>query len=152
MPAAASAVAASEEAASAAVTDLATNVSSITEQAKQQMESLMGDMGDLIKTSTDSMGDILTTGKNTLSETIANLVRKIISTSATTLSIGVAGVLGYAIYRSYIAEHGGGGSGLNSHNASLHERLLSNFQEPDIGHAQRTKEEVEEVNILNMTS
>jgi hypothetical protein len=105
------------------------------------VEALVGDVGDMIKAGGESMSEMIVTSTNSLGTTLANIVRKIISTSATSLSIGVAGVLGFAIYRSYMAEKA-------SHHQSLRAQLLNSFQEPDIGQAQRTKEEVDEVRTL----
>ena len=94
------------------------------------------------------MGAALTTGKNTLNSTLANILRRFVSTSATTLSIGVASVLGYAIYRSYLTEYQRTRGNSIAGSGRVSQQLATNFQEPDIGHAQRTKEEVDQVGFL----
>ena len=98
--------------------------------------TIAGTVNDMIKTGTDTVNDMIKTSTNSLT----NILRKILSTSATTLSVGIVGVLGYAIYRSYLTQK------LNdtSYDA-LRAQLINSFQEPDIGRGVRTKEEIEEI-------
>ena len=118
-------------------------VSGTVASAKEQIESLAGDVGDMIKAGTETMGDMIKASTSS----VANVLRRILSTSATTLSIGLTGVLVYAVYKSYERrkQDDGGAGGGNGADESFRTQLWNSFQEPDIGRAKRTKEEVEEV-------
>jgi hypothetical protein len=69
----------------------------------------------------------------------AHLLRKIFSTSIKVLSCAFAGVVGYAIYRSYMTQNKGD---LDSENYFNEEQFKLKFSNP-----KRKKEDVEEVNL-----
>ena len=83
----------------------------------------------------ESLGVIIKSKSNT----IRNLIRKLFSTSASTLSLGIIGLLGYAIYRSYKPSKSNDGTNKNI--------TLSDYVEPDIGKLKRPKEQIEEVKL-----
>lgn len=81
----------------------------------------------------ETVTDIIKSNTNSL----RNLIRKLFTTSASSLSLGIVGLLGYAIYRSY--------KPFKKRDVTLTQPNLSNYVEPDIGKFKRPREQIEEV-------
>lgn len=81
------------------------------------------DLSEMVKTSTNSVKDYL---------------RKVMNFSATTVSVAVIGLLGYAIYRSYRLTKPNFMNDIN-------DLSFLNEPEPDIGRTKRKADEIEEI-------
>lgn len=81
------------------------------------------DLSEMVKTSTNSVKDYL---------------RKVMNFSATTVSVAVIGLLGYAIYRSYRLTKPNFMNDIN-------DLSFLNEPEPDIGRTKRKEDEIEEI-------
>lgn len=88
----------------------------------------------------DTFGQILKSNTNKLANFGKTLIRKLLATSAKTVSIGIVTVLAYAIYRSYRQS--------KPRISSKHPINLNNYIEPDIGKSKRTKEQIKEVFVF----
>lgn len=119
-------------------------VESVVDEVISESLESNGGIESVIKASTD----MIKTGTSS----VANILRRVLSTSATTVSIGIVSMLVYSLYRNY-KNRNGACHGLNGYDSplapyeALRNQFRHHFQEPDIGRAKRTKEEVEEVRI-----
>ena len=57
------------------------------------------------------------------------------------VSVGLVGIVGYVIYRSYVSQNG---SRMHS-SASSHIIMLNDIQDPELSKTKRSREEIEEV-------
>lgn len=82
------------------------------------------------------------------SDSARNIARKILTTSATSLSVAFVGVVGYVLYKSYKA------NSLNEErqiveqpdrSSAVHLQMLNDIQDPDIGRGRRSRQDLEEI-------
>jgi hypothetical protein len=95
-------------------------------------------VADAANTINETFGDIIKTSSNSFS----NLARRILSFSATTLSVAFAGVVGFVIFRSY-----------KSHNYLTCDHINSfDLTDPDLSKIKKQKEQIEEVGLFSVVT
>jgi hypothetical protein len=114
------------------------SVSSVIKSIPDSFSAPAASVSEAINTINESMNDLLKSNSER-SGVSAQLLRKIFSTSIKVLSFAFAGVVGYAIYRSYMTQNKSDSENENYYNE---EQFKLKFSNP-----KRKKEEIEEVSI-----